>query len=181
MTFRTISHLQRACICSAPPNIPQARLKGKKAAGLRYERQLAKVLPSAIHGQWFQFFDANGPGFCQPDFCLVPSKQDNTIIVLEAKYTWCPEAHDQLWDLYVPVVQKSFQMPTFGAVVCKNLRPGMNGCAIFNTFRDIAEASRSYQDRGRYVWYWLGQATSRAGGPEPLPNAAVGHPLTVKP
>ena len=84
------------------------RPKGAKGLGLGYENALAKALPHAIHGPWFEYCDRNGRGFCQPDFVLVGS---NLILVIECKLTNYPEACLQLANLYLPVLGAFYQKP----------------------------------------------------------------------
>ena len=155
MTFRPISDLISATqLPKRPASIPSPHsTQGKKYIGLAYERGLASALPSALHNPWFFYHDANGPHYCSPDFILPANPK--CLIILECKYTWCPEAHDQLSQLYVPVVSLALQIPTFGVVVCRNLRPSMPGCAIFNSFVDLLEASCAFSS-GYHVLHWLG-------------------------
>lgn len=103
-----------------PASIPNSRPRGAKGQGLKYERDFAKALPSAMHGQWFEFWDANGRGWCQPDFLL---RVGETIVVLECKYTWTPLGRGQIGQLYKPVVEAAFGARAVGVVVCKHLIP----------------------------------------------------------
>ena len=107
-------------LSSKPAFIPTSRGRGAKAAGKRYEQALAKELPKAIHGQWFVYglSGETKSRFCQTDF-LLPF--DDFFIVIEAKYTWIPEAKKKLQELYVPVVRLAFGKKSIGLVVCKNL------------------------------------------------------------
>lgn len=116
--FRTINGLISAKASARPPGMPKSRARGAKAAGLRYERELAKALPQAKHGQWWQFVDRNGPGYCQTDLLL---KTELGLFVLEVKYTWTPAGHEQLRKLYKPVVEKALGQPVHLVQVCKRL------------------------------------------------------------
>lgn len=120
MAHREVSGLQWAVPCARPGCIPRSRPRGAKAAGLRYERELAKALPQAKHGQWWEFRDARGRGFCQTDLLL---PLGTGTLVLEAKYTWTPEGHSQLERLYLPVVRKAGHSWAVGVVVCRALLP----------------------------------------------------------
>lgn len=110
----------QASRCQRPACIPVGRPRGAKAAGLRYERALAAALPQAEHGAWFEYRDANGPGYCQPDLLLhLPS----ITVVLEIKYTWTDKAYDQIEKLYLPVLQIALGKPVIGMQICKKLVP----------------------------------------------------------
>ena len=123
MSYRVIKNLQLATqMTGRPQAIPIGRPRGAKALGVRYEKLVAKQLPSAKHGIWWSFRDGNGPGYCQTDLLM---QIGNAMVVLEVKYTWLPEAHGQLSQLYVPVVEKATGLRTVGVVVCKRLVVGM--------------------------------------------------------
>jgi len=108
---------------SGPPRLVQSKPRGAKAAGLRYERSVAKAIPGAVHGPWFRYADQTGSHWCQPDFYkLLPE----AVLVLEAKLTWTPNGHQQIFQLYSPVLGKFFNRPVHGIVVCKNLTPETN-------------------------------------------------------
>lgn len=115
---RAIFGLVSAVACSRPSHIPQSRPRDKKAAGLRYERELAKALPRAKHGQWFRFTDRAGHGHCQPDLII---ETEAGLAVLEAKYTWTEAGHRQIDRLYRPVLEKATGKLILGIVVCKVL------------------------------------------------------------
>jgi hypothetical protein len=65
-----------------PDCIPVSRPRGAKALGVKYEKALAGALPGWKHGQWFQFKDINGYGYCQVDLMI---ELEACVIVLEAK------------------------------------------------------------------------------------------------
>lgn len=133
-----------------PACIPQGRPRGAKAAGLRYERSLAKALPVAKHGQWFEFEDEHGRGYCQVDLML---QLLSGILILEAKYTWTAEGHLQLEQLYIPVVSAAWGLPTRGLVVCKKLVPEMSGVAVAG---DLDTALKYIACGQRCALHWLG-------------------------
>ncbi len=87
---------------------------------MRYEKALAKAIPPAEAGPWFEFSDRNGPGWCQPDLVL---EGKDSVLVLEAKFSWVASGHSQIGLLYRPVLQKALGKPVLGMVVCRNLRP----------------------------------------------------------
>lgn len=135
-----------------PKCIPQGRARGAKAAGLRYEREIAGALPGSVHGQWFEFRDRNGLGYCQPDLLLRGGPGE--LVVLEAKYTWVAQGHGQIAELYRPVVELATKRWVLGIVVCKVLRSSMPGVAIASTLEEALNLAR----QGRTVaLHWIGQ------------------------
>jgi hypothetical protein len=138
---------------SRPACIPASRPRGAKAAGLRYERALARALPAAKHGQWFEFEDEHGRGYCQVDLMI---QLLSGVLILEAKYTWCPEGHCQIEQLYMPVVAEAWGMPVAGLVVCKKLIPYMPGVAVAG---DLDMALRHIAVGRRCALHWLGGVT----------------------
>lgn len=148
MGHRVIKGLQWARPRESGP-FGRSRARGAKAQGLRYERALAKALPSAKHGQWFEFCDLFGSGWCQPDLIY---DLGHALLVLEAKYTWVPEGQTQIDHLYRPVVEKALGKPVHGVVVCKTLIPGMS-CRVFASLREAALAAMSGDS---VVLHWQG-------------------------
>lgn len=152
---RIIRGLVGADPCFRPTNIPKSRPKGRKAAGLKYERELAKGIPSGKHGQWFRFLDANGIGVCQPDILV---KTSLGIAILESKYTWTQAGHIQLDKLYIPVVEKANPgVPAFGIVVCKVLTVDVDPSWIC---RDLASAIARASAGFKTVLHWVGAGLS---------------------
>lgn len=119
---RKVSGLKWARELEAKPTyIPVSRPRGVKAFGTRYEKILhAELGPGWLRGRWFEYEDANGLGCCQVDFMGVQGR----LWLLETKYTWTPEGHEQLEELYAPVVARArgVEESSIGLVlVCKNL------------------------------------------------------------
>lgn len=143
MGHRTIQGTLAAAkrLSARPTFLPAVRRrKGAKAAGLAYERSIADALARlAAHGPWFEFTDSRGTGWCQPDFIL-PRKELGSAFVLEAKYTWVPEAKSKLQGLYLPVVAKAFKIKAFGIVICKNLEPGCKD-RVVSTLEEAIQAA----------------------------------------
>lgn len=160
MGHRKISGLRWARATDEGPNWGVKRARGAKAMGHRYERALAAALPSATHGQWWEFEDANGRGYCQTDLLI---QKDDLAIILEAKYSWVLEGHTQLEELYFPVVRMALGRMPLGVVVCKNLRYGAQG-----VHSDLDSAIRDSR-WGRSVLHWLGTG--------PLFHPPVSSPL----
>jgi len=128
--------------------------RGAKSYGIRYERAVAKALPGVPHGQWFEFEDANGLGMCQPDFLTLRA---GVVVILECKYTWTPEAEDQLLDLYGPVVGMALGVPTAGMVICKNLTREVPPEAVFETFGEALGSALYWSRPPLPVLHWLGK------------------------
>lgn len=146
---RAVSGLRYAALCGTPQHAGKAATRGKKAHGVRYEKALAKHLGFARHGQWYQFIDRNGHGYCQTDLLI---EFPELVLVLEAKYTWTPQGHFQLEQLYRPVVERAFGKPMRGLVVCKKLTDGMGDVLVVSR---LAEAL-AWAERKRVALHWMG-------------------------
>lgn len=154
MSVRIISGLKFANTCGVPQHANGVhRPRGAKAHGVRYENLLAKGVPLARHGQWFQFIDRDGHGTCQTDLLL---EFPELVVVLEAKYTWTIMGHVQVERLYKPVVEKAFGKPCVGLVVCKALRDEceMGGAMVVHRLMDAL----AWCQKKRTVMHWLGEA-----------------------
>lgn len=163
MSHRNISGLTYAAraVCPFPDH---SRARGAKALGLRYERAIGWELPDdAEHNPWFSFHDANGRGHCSPDYMFLAQ---GTMVLIECKYTWVPEAHTQLSQLYAPVVERALGYPTIGIVVCRNLIPAMP--KHLQVCSSLAQALAIAKGGGKAVWHNL--ATSLR--PRKRPRAA---------
>ena len=118
---RVISGLKWARpLAERPGSSPKSRPRGAKRQGVKYERDFAKALPEAEHGTWFEFYDANGHGHCQPDLFM---RVGDNIVVFECKYTWTEVGHWQVMQLYKPVLEAAYGLKVVPVVVCKNLTP----------------------------------------------------------
>jgi hypothetical protein len=153
-SFRTIIGLSWAKAEVAGPFEARRTPRGVRGLGVRYEREVAKALgPGARAGQWFQFEDANGPGWCQTDLLVVGKRN---ALVLEAKLTWLSGAHRQIEQLYRPIVEKVYGLVVLPVVVCKNLVPGMPG--DYQVVAGLAAALEVARAGGRAVLHWRGGA-----------------------
>ena len=147
MTHRVVEGLRWAKSCERPACIPlTTRHRGAKAMGLRYERALAEAIPGAMPGQWWEFEDANGHGWCQTD--IIVDLGLRGLVIVEVKLTWTPVAHSQLGRLYMPVVARALDRPVMGVVACKVLRRDMGALKPYPTLREAL--------LGRGVWHWIG-------------------------
>lgn len=154
MGHRVVKGLKWARLSpDGPPGLKGSRPRGAKREGLRYERQIAQAFgPTAKHGQWLVFEDQNGLGWAQPDI-LFPLR--NELFVLEAKYTWVPEAHTQLGQLYLPLLEAVFESSRiYGIVMVKALTPMARKNFICSTMERALEMARL--GTGAPVLQWLG-------------------------
>jgi hypothetical protein len=150
VSFHRIKGLKWARPCERPRGLPFSRARGAKRAGLAYEKKLAEGLFQAKHGQWFEYEDVEGRGFCQTDVLL---QRPWGILILEAKYTWTPVGHAQLEQLYLPVVAQAWGLPTRGLVVCKIVLPETPRGEIYS---DLDSATAAACLGRRPVLHWLG-------------------------
>lgn len=145
---RKVQGLRWATLCDRPTCIPVSRPRGAKAAGLRYERMLAKAMPEALRGQWFEFEDQNGRGFCQTDLLLPITF--GRVAVLECKYTWTWEGLTELEQLYLPVVREALKKDVIGLMVCKKLTP--NSGQVSGSLGEALQAAAGGKPA---VWHWI--------------------------
>lgn len=137
---RTIVGLEWAePLARRPACIPESRPKGVKALGLRYERKAAAEINRAlrgslVRGQWFEFVDANGHGYCQCDG-LYYDPQSDSYVVFEFKLTEVDEARSQLKNLYLPVVAWAWPQfaPPRGIVVARHLTRETNVNLVYDS------------------------------------------------
>jgi hypothetical protein len=146
--MREIVGLVWAKPCQRPKGIPRSRPRGTKALGLSYERRVAKALPGAISGQWFEYFDANGPGYCQMDLVL---KDRGQVWVVEVKLTDIFQGKNQLNKLYLPIARAIWGSAR-GAVVVRHLSKALASDLIFENF-DQAQGFAAIP-----VIHWLGSS-----------------------
>jgi hypothetical protein len=150
---RVIKELAWAAHSKRPPGLPFGRCRGTAAIGLRYERKVAAQFPSAIHGQWWNFCDAAGLGYCQTDVVLLLFGH---LIILECKLTDCLSGRAQLAELYVPVVSKALARPAHGIIVARNAAADSDPRLVVGT---MAEALRLTCAKGVIpTLQWLGKA-----------------------
>jgi hypothetical protein len=145
---RIIKDLRWARVAPEQRKAGRTPSRGAKAAGIRYERALAKALPQALPGLWWEFEDYKGWGTCQTDLVL---RVHDQIFVLEAKYTWTESAWPQLENLYLPVLGMATEMPVWGIQVCKNLTPCVRGMVC----RKLHEALESAANGHMTTLHWI--------------------------
>lgn len=146
--MRRIAGLVWAKPCPWPSCIPRrARLRGARAAGIRYEKAVAKAIPGAKRGPWFEFFDANGHGYCQPDIVV---DGHGRVLVVECKLTDIELAQAQLDYLYLPVLREVYRRPVVGLIVVRHLTKVSDRASIHTSLPAALRAGDS-----RLV-HWLG-------------------------
>jgi hypothetical protein len=148
MTRRIRGLISAAKLTTKPACIPTSRARGVKALGVRYEREVAKALPVAEAGAWWEFRDRNGPGYCQTDLLVLGER---FVLVLEAKYTYTVDAWRQLLGLYQPVVELALGLPVIPVQVCRVLTPNAR-----NVTTGLAEAIELAKAEGWATLHWVG-------------------------
>lgn len=116
--------------CLRPHTIPLSRSRGVRAVGLRYERLVARAISrqfprETTHGQWFEYCDARGPGYCQPDI-LISWLDGSGHIIIECKLTDVDAARDKLRNIYVPIVERALGGTVHAIVVTRHLTKETN-------------------------------------------------------
>ena len=142
---------------AAPALRPQwlrpGRPRGSRAAGLAYERALGRVIPRAVHGQWFQYIEDGEPKWCQTDFHVVGAK---SVVIFEAKLANYAEAFAKLKDLYLPVGRLAWpERRVGGVIVLKSVANVPEGVAIFENLRDAIDNLRPNGEPT--LLHWLGK------------------------
>ena len=150
-----------------PKAIPVGRPRGVKAFGPRYEKAIEAELPTWDRGRWFEFEDANGHGWCQPDFVKI---ERGRVIVLELKHTWTEDGQIELNKLYLPVLRTLYGLPTFGIVVAKRLVAHMSQV---NVTGDLNHAIRLVEGHGPVVWHALGSTIRGSRKKRPAKSSLV--------
>lgn len=146
------------------------RPRGAKGAGVKFERELSvKLLAAACHGQWFKFWDANGPGFAQTDFLLFCP---DYVVCLEAKLGNISGGRDQFLQLYKPILEMVYGRPVYGLVVARHITELPSGMACGGTLTETLLHAIQSRDVACLHWrerYPLGIPPWL--GPHPTPAA----------
>lgn len=153
---RRISGLLWARPCARPKSIPKTRATGTRAAGLAYERKLAKAIlsdfPLAFHGQWYEFEDSAGRGFCQPDI-VIPC--DAFVVCVEVKLSAQDSAWLQARGLYKPILEMVYRKPCVCIVATKFLRAGRAADCIEERLADAITTAHVLNVQP--LWHWIGR------------------------
>jgi hypothetical protein len=96
----------------APPFIRPEKRSGRRRLGIIYEdrvhEHLGEKYPGYLPSPWFAFVDAEGWWkWCQPDALLIDPWQGQ-VTIIEVKYQHVFAAYEQLFGLYLPVVEAMF-------------------------------------------------------------------------
>lgn len=144
-----------------------------KRLGLVYENLVAAAIPQAQHGLWFAFWDSRGPGYCSPDLVL---DLPEATIVIECKLSWVPEAHSQILQLYLPVLEHARGKPCLGLVVVKHLS---QGAPLGDVCRGLSDGVSFAKQSGRCaILHWPRPAPPHSGKE---PGKWVFDPLAHRP
>lgn len=130
---------------------PRTRLRGSRAAGIRFQKATARAIPGARTDKWFEFFDSHGLGYCSPDIILPFGGE---VFVLECKLTATDEADVQLSGLYLPVVSHHTKRAARGIIVVRHLRPQVDLSRVRTGLRScLRDATPAYFP----ILHWLGR------------------------
>ena len=114
-----------------PGFISSPRIKGIQRAGLIYENRIANYMKAlygkdVLHGQWYQFEDRRGLGWCQPDIIILPNRNRKFLLVIECKLKATRKAWVQLNYLYRPILERPYpQIEVRLVQVVKNLNKNL--------------------------------------------------------
>jgi hypothetical protein len=153
---RVVEGLRWARPCARPACIPHGRPRGVKALGVSYERRVgaavvARLGPASVRsGQWFEFEDANGHGWCQVD---VLARLGDLVAVLECKLADVAGAQGQLRELYLPVVALATRRPVVGVVVVRHLERGAQVPRVCTSLREALTCAAGAPS----VLHWIGK------------------------
>lgn len=130
---------------------PRVRLRGSRAAGIRFQKTVGRAIPTAKRDQWFEFLDVHGLGYCSPDLFLLGHTYT---WVLECKLTATDEADAQLGGLYLPILAHYSGREARGIVVVRHLRPQVDLSRVRADLRAcLRDATPTYFP----ILHWLGR------------------------
>lgn len=78
---------------------------------------------------WIVYTDASGTHGAAPDWYLVAPTE---VVCVEIKRTGCEVAHDQLRNLYGPLLAHIYSRPVRGLQVCQNTAPTTPGPFVYD-------------------------------------------------
>jgi hypothetical protein len=155
-SHRIVSHVEWARESGRPSGLPTPkRLRGSRGIGVSYEKRfaqaIARSLPAARHGQWYEFSADGQRGFCQPDV-VVPFS--GAMLVLECKLKNIEQAERQLVQLYLPVLREAHKCDVRAIIVSRSLSALPSGSVVA---RSLLEALQLTRNGGMPVLHWLGR------------------------
>ena len=117
----------------APHWLRESKAKGVQRKGLVYEKHVGDYLVAwlgedrVLRGPWFEYEDASGKAWCQPDY-IVLATEDEPMLIIEVKLSYRKGAKSKLRDLYEPVAKRVWKpkrgIPVKRIQVCKGLGKG---------------------------------------------------------
>lgn len=149
--FRPAGHVTGAVLCD-PPAIRRQKYTGKKALGVKYEKQVQAYLLDLygdryLESPWFRFWVEGRPRWCQPDGLLFDFSAGR-ITIIEVKYQHTLKAWYQIKKLYLPVLQTLFPSHLWRFNYCEIVRwydPNTVFPEPVLLTHDIAQVSQSFQ------------------------------------
>lgn len=107
--------LDAKLLLGIPSFVKARRRQGRKGAGLRYEAKVQSLFCEQydhyVASPWFQYRTDLAPqriNYSQPDGLLIDVAR-GLITIVEIKLTHTPDAYFQLYDKYLPIVEKFFR------------------------------------------------------------------------
>lgn len=73
-------------------------------------------MPDLLYHQWLAFEDAVGPGRCEPEAFLI---RPTEVLLFEVKLTGCRYGHEQLQELYTPLLAHLYKRPVRCLQICR--------------------------------------------------------------
>lgn len=97
--------------------------------GLKYQAKVEKEVvrlysDRALLRPWFRYKSNGDVKRCQPDV-VVFAEDWSRCLVLEIKYSTIPEAWNKLSQVYAPVVQKAYRIPTSLVLITRKFDPAV--------------------------------------------------------
>lgn len=147
--------------CLRPASISFGRPRGAKAAGIRYERAVARACAlhyarETTHGQWFEYEDASGHHWCQTDV-LISWLDGSGHCILECKLSdseHAAGAREKLTRLYCPVVALALKAPCKAIIVTRHLNEKSDTRSVCDTLESAIALSRTQIP----LLHWLGRS-----------------------
>ncbi len=108
--FRPAGKVTRAILSPIAPPLIEKRRRGRRADGIRYERQGQQFLLSHfpdryVPSPWYRYWtEKGGPYWCQPDGLLFDIR-NSTLTIIEFKLRHTTRAWWQIRRLYEPVLR----------------------------------------------------------------------------
>lgn len=152
---RSANGVVEAYFCRWPGFASSRRATGRRAAGLRYEKQVQEYLRSTevcyLDSPWLRYFDADGWHWCQPDGVHFDFAR-GIITIVEVKYQHTPDAWVQLLELYGPVLRSIFPASLWAFRYLEWVRWHDPSVVVAARPRLIAEPFGQHYTNGVHIW-----------------------------